>query len=208
MADAFEALEDLKKALGGSDDSHGETWWNYGGLKVFNMNQGWNKMLRFHVKHGETPHSLTWFVAKSLVSYLFKPKPIPTVTNAGNSFFRLLIPGVHLLNSLGWNDMGDHLYMNLWSPVLDEDPTTVRSCVRSRGCCTSDGAGYGMERLFICWNSAKRSDWISMAFESIEKCSNPCCLMIRGDATQCKGDSGIHQAVQSGILTFASATNI
>ena len=110
------------------------------------------------------------------VSYLFKPKPIPTVTNAGNSFFRLLIPGVHLLHSPGWNDMGAHLFMNLWCPVLDEDPTTVRSCVRSGGCCTSDGAGYGMERLFICWNSAKRSDWISMAFESIEKCSNPCWL--------------------------------
>ena len=103
-------------------------------------------------------------------------------------------------------------YVNLWYTVSDEDQLLypIRRLLHQRPRPVNlktrrlrDGTAVHKSKF------RKAGRLYFKDFELLEQCSNPCWLMMIGDdATQCIGDCGIHQPVQSGILTFASASNI
>ena len=100
-------------------------------------------------------------------------------------------------------------YVNLYT--VSEDPTTVSD---QETTAPATETSESENKKAAGWNGCAQikipqSRLYFKEFESLEQCSNPCWLMMIGDdATQCIGDCGIHQPVQSGILMFASASNI
>ena len=146
--DANEALADLLRAQ--KARVRRLAWWNMvklWRLWVFIMNQGWGKMLRFHVKHGETPHSLTWIVLKSFIFI-----SIPAV-KCRQFLIWLVDPWSTPLELSGMKWHGRRPtwtfgnYCKILCPIwwLLQEHSKQKTCKQE---------GYGMERLCISQNSA------------------------------------------------------